>query len=70
MSFLSSPKFRKFAILLAYAVVGAAVQAGYLPPEIRSWLSENALEAILVAMGVGHILPEAARKDPPAPGRP
>jgi hypothetical protein len=59
---LSSPVLRKLAILALYGVVGVLVQRGYLPPEVKTWLGEHGLEVLALAMGVGHVLPEAASK--------
>jgi hypothetical protein len=62
-AFLSSPLAQKLAILALYMIVGAGVQQGYLPPEVKEWLSAHTLEALALALGLGHVMPEAAKRD-------
>lgn len=70
MQFLSHPFVKKLAIAVAYAAAGAAIDvatdAGYLPPSVKSFLASHSLETILVALGLGHVLPEAGKRKPDA----
>lgn len=62
LAFLSSPFAQKLAILILYMVVGAGAQHGYLPPEVKEWLSAHTVEALALALGLGHVMPEAAKR--------
>jgi hypothetical protein len=67
MKYLSDPKVRKFAIVAAWALVGAAVQAGLIPQAtvdaVKSLVSGH--EGFLLGLiGLGHVLPEAGAKKP------
>lgn len=61
LNLLLSARMRKFYLLALYAVVGAALQAGVLPPEWVAFLKENTVQALAIALGLGHVLPEAAK---------
>jgi len=61
LAFLAHPISQKLAILFLYMVVGAGVQHGYLPPEVKEWLSAHILEALALSLGLGHVMPEAAK---------
>ncbi len=61
--FFSVPA-RKFYVLALWGVLGAAVKAGYLPPETKAWLNDHALELVFLAFGLGHVTPEAAAAEP------
>lgn len=58
---LFSKPARKFYVLALWGVVGAAVDAGFLPPGVRTFMDEHTMLLLLTAFGVGHVAPEAAK---------
>lgn len=62
MSKILSPNAIKLYTVILYAAVGAAVQSGLLPDAVKHFLSDHAAQAVLVALGLGHVMPEAGKK--------
>lgn len=58
---LGSRIAKKAYVVAAYALLGALVKAEVISPEVEAFLRDNALEMLFVTLGLGHVIPEAAK---------